>query len=106
MKRCAQLVLSVLLGVSSVSSSAAQTGPAPISGDVPEAQGWRAEVVVDGLGDGNIRNQAQNFGAHFGKVLRLKDDGAPHPDNPFVNRPGAKPEIWTLGHRNIQGQDD
>jgi glucose/arabinose dehydrogenase len=55
------------------------------------------------FGDSNIRNQAQNPGTHFGKVLRLKDDGAPHPDNPFVNRPGAKPEIWTLGHRNIQG---
>ena len=55
------------------------------------------------FGDGNIRDQAQNLGAHFGKVLRLKDDGAPHPDNPFLNRPGAKPEIWTLGHRNIQG---
>lgn len=55
------------------------------------------------FGDGNIRNQAQNLGTHFGKVLRLKDDGTPPPDNPFVNRPGAKPEIWTLGHRNIQG---
>ena len=55
------------------------------------------------FGDGNIRDQAQNLGTHFGKVLRLKDDGAPHPDNPFLNRPGAKPEIWTLGHRNIQG---
>ena len=51
----------------------------------------------------NIRNQAQNPGAHFGKVLRLKDDGTPAPDNPFLNRPGAKPEVWTLGHRNIQG---
>jgi glucose/arabinose dehydrogenase len=51
----------------------------------------------------NIRNQAQNPGTHFGKVLRLKDDGTPHPDNPFISRKGAKPEIWTLGHRNIQG---
>lgn len=55
------------------------------------------------FGDGNIRDQAQNLGTHFGKVLRLKDDGTPPPDNPFVDRPGAKPEIWTLGHRNIQG---
>ena len=55
------------------------------------------------FGDGNIRDQAQNLGTHFGKVLRLKDDGTPLPDNPFVNQPGAKPEIWTLGHRNIQG---
>lgn len=55
------------------------------------------------FGDGNIRDQAQNLGTHFGKVLRLKDDGTPLPDNPFVSQPGAKPEIWTLGHRNIQG---
>jgi len=55
------------------------------------------------FGDGNIRDQAQNLGTYFGKVLRLKDDGTPLPDNPFVNQPGAKPEIWTLGHRNIQG---
>ncbi len=51
----------------------------------------------------NIRNQAQNPGTHFGKVLRLNDDGTPHPGNPFAGRAGARPEIWTLGHRNIQG---
>ncbi len=51
----------------------------------------------------NIRDQAQNTGTHFGKVLRLKDDGTAHPDNPFADRPGAKPEIWSMGHRNIQG---
>jgi len=51
----------------------------------------------------NIRNQAQNPGTHFGKILRLRDDGTPHPDNPFAGQPGARPEIWTLGHRNIQG---
>ncbi len=51
----------------------------------------------------NIRNQAQNLGTHFGKILRLRDDGSPHPDNPFLGRPGARPEIWTLGHRNVQG---
>jgi glucose/arabinose dehydrogenase len=51
----------------------------------------------------NIRNQAQNPGTHFGKVLRLKDDGTPHPDNPAARQPGARPEIWTLGHRNIEG---
>lgn len=52
---------------------------------------------------GNIRNQAQNLGTHFGKILRLRDDGTAPPDNPFAGRPGARPEIWTLGHRNIQG---
>jgi len=55
------------------------------------------------FGGGNIRDQAQNPGTHFGAVLRLNDDGTSHPDNPFANRPGARPEIWTIGHRNIQG---
>ncbi|WP_295408450.1 PQQ-dependent sugar dehydrogenase [uncultured Thiocystis sp.] len=51
----------------------------------------------------NIRNQAQRLGTHFGKILRLTADGQPHPDNPFIGRPGARPEIHTFGHRNIQG---
>lgn len=50
-----------------------------------------------------IRNQAQNPATHFGKVLRLRDDGTPHPDNPFTHRADGGPAIWTLGHRNIQG---
>jgi glucose/arabinose dehydrogenase len=33
----------------------------------------------------------------------LNDDGTPHPGNPFAGRAGARPAIWTLGHRNIQG---
>jgi glucose/arabinose dehydrogenase len=40
---------------------------------------------------------------HQGKILRLKDDGTAPPDNPFVGREGAKPEIWSYGHRNPQG---
>lgn len=51
----------------------------------------------------NIRNQAQNVGTHFGAVLRLRDDGTAPPDNPFAGQAGARPEIWTIGHRNIQG---
>ena len=51
----------------------------------------------------NIREQAQNPGTHFGSVLRLNDDGTPHRDNALASRSGARPEIWTLGHRNIQG---
>jgi len=51
----------------------------------------------------NIRKQAQNLGTHFGKVLRLTEDGKAPPDNPFVGRAGARPEIDTYGHRNIQG---
>lgn len=50
-----------------------------------------------------VRKQAQNPGTAFGKILRLHDDGRPHPGNPLAARPGARPEVWTLGHRNIQG---
>jgi glucose/arabinose dehydrogenase len=50
-----------------------------------------------------IRRQAQSLKTHFGKILRLTDDGRPAPKNPFAGEPGARPEIWTLGHRNVQG---
>lgn len=58
-----------------------------------------------GLGERSIipgRVQAQDLGSHFGKVVRINPDGSVPPDNPFVNRPGALPEIWSYGHRNIQ----
>jgi glucose/arabinose dehydrogenase len=53
--------------------------------------------------DNSARILAQDLGSHVGKVLRLRDDGSPPPDNPFVGRTGAKPEVYTYGHRNVQG---
>ena len=49
------------------------------------------------------RDEAQNLGNHLGKVIRVTPDGRVPPDNPFVKRAGAKPEIWSYGHRNMQG---
>jgi len=49
------------------------------------------------------RMQAQRLDGTLGKVIHLTADGAPAPGNPFLNRAGAKPEIWSYGHRNIQG---
>jgi len=46
---------------------------------------------------------AQDLTNHHGKIVRLHDDGRVPTDNPFVNRAGARPEIWTYGHRNLQG---
>jgi aldose sugar dehydrogenase len=49
------------------------------------------------------RDQAQNLGDDLGKIIRIRPDGSAPPDNPFVGRAGAKPEIWSYGHRNAQG---
>jgi len=56
-------------------------------------------------GDATDRQLAQQLNSLAGKTLRLNDDGTVPPDNPFVNQQGARPEIWTLGHRNAQGLD-
>jgi glucose/arabinose dehydrogenase len=54
--------------------------------------------------EGNLEaHPAQDLTNHHGKIVRLHDDGRVPADNPFVNRAGAKPEIWTYGHRNAQG---
>ncbi|REL24290.1 PQQ-dependent sugar dehydrogenase [Rhodohalobacter sp. SW132] len=52
---------------------------------------------------GWIREQAQNPETHLGKVLKLTDEGEPAEDGPFLEDENALPEIWTTGHRNIQG---
>ncbi|WP_421886012.1 PQQ-dependent sugar dehydrogenase [Methylibium sp.] len=49
------------------------------------------------------RDDAQTLSTHHGKVVRITDDGGVPPDNPFVKQPGALPEIWSYGHRNLQG---
>ncbi len=46
---------------------------------------------------------AQDLSNHHGTVVRLHDDGRVPADNPFVGRAGARPEIWSYGHRNPQG---
>jgi glucose/arabinose dehydrogenase len=53
---------------------------------------------------GNLEaHPAQDLSNHHGKIIRIHDDGRVPADNPFVSRAGAKPEIWTYGHRNMQG---
>ena len=55
------------------------------------------------LGDRGRRQEAQNPANHIGSLVRLKDDGSVPADNPFVNTPDHRPEIYSYGHRNIQG---
>ena len=53
--------------------------------------------------DNSIRMHSQDLGDHIGKILRLTDEGGVPKDNPFVGRAGARPEIFTYGHRNPIG---
>ena len=56
-----------------------------------------------GLGDRFQRMaDAQTLDNHHGKVVRIRTDGSAVPDNPYVGRNGALPEIWSIGHRNVQ----
>ena len=56
-----------------------------------------------GTGDPPGAARAQDPNDLAGKVLRLRDDGTVPPDNPFVGRAGYRPEIYTMGHRNVLG---
>jgi glucose/arabinose dehydrogenase len=47
------------------------------------------------------RRQARDLDSHFGKIVRIRPDGTVPDDNPFVGQKGARPEIWTRGHRNV-----
>ncbi|MBW6422980.1 PQQ-dependent sugar dehydrogenase [Rhizobium sp. XQZ8] len=59
-------------------------------------------VTVGERSDAEPRVQAQDLNSGLGKVFRIDMNGKALPDNPFVNRQDARPEIWSLGHRNLQ----
>ena len=59
-------------------------------------------VTLGDRSDIAIRPQAQQMSSHMGKILRVTMDGQPPRDNPFVGQPEARPEIWSVGHRNVQ----
>ncbi len=87
------------------------TEPKIIIEDIPAAPnhaGTCANFGPDGklyvtTGDSTNRELAQRMDSLAGKTLRLNDDGTVPQDNPFVGQKGARPEIWSLGHRNAQG---
>ena len=80
---------------------------------LPKSRGGRhfgGRVAFDGkghvfltLGDRGDRPRAQDPGDHAGSVIRLAENGGVPPDNPFVPVAGARPEIFSLGNRNVQG---
>ncbi len=79
--------------------------------DPPGGNHWGARLVFDAggrlfvtLGDRyDHRDKAQDLGSHLGKIVRIEAGGGAAAENPFIGRPGALPEIWSYGHRNVQG---
>lgn len=60
-------------------------------------------ITLGERSDAPMRPQAQDPGSHMGKTIRIHADGSVPADNPYVGQAGALPEIWSLGHRNMQG---
>jgi aldose sugar dehydrogenase len=79
-------------------------GLGPASGSYGSRLAWdRAGFLYVSLGDRNYPPASQNPNSHIGKILRIRDDGSVPADNPYVSKPGYKPEIYSLGHRNPLG---
>lgn len=59
-------------------------------------------ITLGERSDAPMRPQAQQLNSHMGKILRINPDGSVPKDNPFAGQANARPEIWSLGHRNVQ----
>ena len=59
-------------------------------------------VTTGERSDATMRMHAQRTDNHLGKVMRINPDGSVPSDNPFVGQAGARGEIWSIGHRNLQ----
>ncbi len=81
----------------------AYEGNSGLNGRVVFGRDGKVYMSVGGRSLNDIENVAQDPMSLRGKVLRLNDDGSVPPDNPFVDRTGYRPEIYTLGHRNTLG---
>lgn len=61
-------------------------------------------TLLLGLGDGfYFREESQKLDSHLGTIVRINPDGSVPEDNPFVGRDGVLPEIYSYGHRHVQG---
>ena len=85
-------------------SSSLHFGCRIVEGRAPGVNGKPDGKLFLTLGDRYSRApDAQKLDNHHGKIIRINKDGSVPPDNPFVGKAGALPEIWSYGHRNSQG---
>ncbi|HVK80234.1 MAG TPA: PQQ-dependent sugar dehydrogenase, partial [Verrucomicrobiae bacterium] len=70
-----------------------------------DREGRHLFVTLGDRQENEPRELAQDLSVHIGKVVRIALDGAVPRDNPFVGRVNARAEIWSYGHRNVQGAD-
>jgi aldose sugar dehydrogenase len=93
--------------VTDVADVFVQQPPSPVTNH------YGSRIVFDGGGRAFVttgehsavgqRERAQELGSTYGKIVRIGLDGSVPADNPFLAADGALGEIWSLGHRNIQG---
>ena len=79
-------------------------------GQGPAGGSYGSRIVFDGngllyitIGDRNWGERAQDPSTHFGKIVRIHDDGTVPSDNPFIGMDGYRPDLYTIGHRNPLG---
>lgn len=77
--------------------------PAHFGGRLVFDRGGRLFITLGERSSRHFIDRAQSLADHFGKVVRIERDGGIPADNPFVGHADARPEIWSLGHRNPQG---
>ena len=88
--------------------------PKPAAGHFGSRLAWKPDgTLLVSIGDGGnpptaldgafIREKAQDVASHWGKIVRLNDDGSAPRDNPFAADADAAKGVWSIGHRNIQG---
>lgn len=81
----------------------AYNGDKHYGGRILVDKGGNLVVSTGERSDKETRPQSQDLTSGLGKILRITKDGKPAEGNPFINRDGARPEVWSYGHRNVQG---
>ncbi|MDB5965484.1 MAG: glucose sorbosone dehydrogenase, partial [Polaromonas sp.] len=96
--------LKVIFSQKPKTASSAHFGCRIVESRTPGVNGQPDGMLFLTMGERFTRKEdAQKLDNHHGKLIRIRKDGSVPADNPFTGRAGALPEIWSYGHRNMQG---